>query len=67
MQPVRTELDTVHNERGGGNRTMAMRQEMRRYVCGQCHVEYYFQGAEKRTAVRRVRGPCNSLLTAAAS
>ena len=22
--------------------------EMRAYVCGQCHVEYYFQGAEKR-------------------
>ncbi len=28
--------------------TMATRQEMRAYVCGQCHVEYYFQGAEKR-------------------
>lgn len=26
----------------------ATRQEMRSYVCGQCHVEYYFQGAEKR-------------------
>jgi nitrite reductase (cytochrome c-552) len=21
---------------------------MRSYVCGQCHVEYYFHGAEKR-------------------
>ena len=28
--------------------TMATRQEMRSYVCGQCHVEYYFQGTEKR-------------------
>jgi nitrite reductase (cytochrome c-552) len=28
--------------------TMASRQEMRAYVCGQCHVEYYFQGPEKR-------------------
>jgi nitrite reductase (cytochrome c-552) len=28
--------------------TMATRQEMRTYVCGQCHVEYYFQGPEKR-------------------
>ncbi|MCW5980015.1 MAG: ammonia-forming cytochrome c nitrite reductase subunit c552 [Bryobacteraceae bacterium] len=28
--------------------TMATAQEMRSYVCGQCHVEYYFQGAEKR-------------------
>ena len=27
---------------------MATRQEMRSYVCGQCHVEYYFQGPEKR-------------------
>jgi nitrite reductase (cytochrome c-552) len=27
---------------------MATRQEMRTYVCGQCHVEYYFKGAEKR-------------------
>jgi nitrite reductase (cytochrome c-552) len=26
----------------------ATRQEMRSYVCGQCHVEYYFRGAEKR-------------------
>jgi nitrite reductase (cytochrome c-552) len=29
------------------NRT-ATRQELRTYVCGQCHVEYYFKGAEKR-------------------
>ena len=28
--------------------TMATRQEMRSYVCGQCHVEYYFQGDQKR-------------------
>jgi nitrite reductase (cytochrome c-552) len=27
---------------------MATRQEMRTFVCGQCHVEYYFQGPEKR-------------------
>jgi len=26
----------------------ATRQEMRSYVCGQCHDEYYFQGKEKR-------------------
>ena len=26
----------------------ATRQEMRAYVCGQCHVEYYFKGSEKR-------------------
>jgi nitrite reductase (cytochrome c-552) len=26
----------------------ATRQEMRSYVCAQCHVEYYFKGTEKR-------------------
>ncbi len=26
----------------------ATHQEMRSYVCGQCHVEYYFRGPEKR-------------------
>lgn len=28
--------------------TMATRQEMRSFVCAQCHVEYYFKGDEKR-------------------
>jgi nitrite reductase (cytochrome c-552) len=28
--------------------TMATRQEMRSYVCAQCHVEYYFKGEQKR-------------------
>lgn len=28
--------------------TMATRQEMRAFVCAQCHVEYYFKGDEKR-------------------
>jgi nitrite reductase (cytochrome c-552) len=27
--------------------TLATRQEMRSFVCGQCHVEYYFKGAGK--------------------
>jgi nitrite reductase (cytochrome c-552) len=27
---------------------MATRQEMRSFVCGQCHVEYHFKGPEKR-------------------
>jgi nitrite reductase (cytochrome c-552) len=27
---------------------LATRQEMRSFVCGQCHVEYYFKGPEKR-------------------
>jgi len=28
--------------------TQASRQEMRTFVCGQCHVEYYFKGPSKR-------------------
>lgn len=36
--------------------TMATRQEMRTYVCGQCHVEYYFQGPEKRLTYPWARG-----------
>jgi nitrite reductase (cytochrome c-552) len=28
--------------------TQATRQEMRTFVCAQCHVEYYFKGPEKR-------------------
>jgi nitrite reductase (cytochrome c-552) len=35
---------------------MATRQEMRAYVCGQCHVEYYFKGAEKRLVYPWARG-----------
>lgn len=27
--------------------TMATRQELRSFVCGQCHVEYYFKGPQK--------------------
>ncbi|MCK6598186.1 MAG: ammonia-forming cytochrome c nitrite reductase subunit c552 [Bdellovibrionaceae bacterium] len=27
---------------------MATRQEMRSFVCGQCHVEYYFKGPDKQ-------------------
>ncbi|HEV2800679.1 MAG TPA: ammonia-forming cytochrome c nitrite reductase subunit c552 [Pyrinomonadaceae bacterium] len=34
----------------------ATRQEMRSYVCGQCHVEYYFQGPEKRLVYPWAKG-----------
>jgi nitrite reductase (cytochrome c-552) len=34
----------------------ATRQEMRAFVCGQCHVEYYFRGAEKRLVYPWSRG-----------
>ena len=36
--------------------TMATRQEMRAFVCGQCHVEYYFKGPEKRLTYPWLKG-----------
>jgi nitrite reductase (cytochrome c-552) len=35
---------------------MATRQEMRSFVCGQCHVEYYFKGDEKRLTYPWAKG-----------
>ncbi len=34
----------------------ATRQEMRSYVCGQCHVEYYFKGKEKQLVYPWAKG-----------
>ena len=34
----------------------ATRQEMRAYVCGQCHVEYHFKGPEKRLVYPWAKG-----------
>jgi nitrite reductase (cytochrome c-552) len=34
----------------------ATRQEMRAYVCGQCHVEYYYRGPEKRLTYPWAKG-----------
>jgi nitrite reductase (cytochrome c-552) len=36
--------------------TMASAQEMRSFVCGQCHVEYYFKGKEKRLTFPWAKG-----------
>src|SRR5690606_12527163 len=36
--------------------TQASRQEMRAFVCGQCHVEYYFNGPEKRLTYPWTKG-----------
>lgn len=36
--------------------TMATRQEMRSFVCGQCHVEYFFKGPEKRVTYPWAKG-----------
>ncbi len=42
----------------------ATRQEMRSYVCGQCHVEYYFKGPEKRLTFPWANGlAADSILT----
>lgn len=35
---------------------MATRQGMRAFVCGQCHVEYYFKGPEKRLVYPWAKG-----------
>jgi nitrite reductase (cytochrome c-552) len=35
---------------------MATHQEMRTFVCGQCHVEYYFKGADKRLVYPWAKG-----------
>lgn len=34
----------------------ATRQEMRSFVCGQCHVEYFFEGKEKRLVYPWAKG-----------
>lgn len=41
-------LKEASGQKGYDVNAMATRQEMRSYVCAQCHVEYYFQGPEKR-------------------
>lgn len=35
---------------------LASRQEMRSMTCGQCHVEYYFKGKEKRLTFPWIKG-----------
>jgi nitrite reductase (cytochrome c-552) len=42
--------------RASGRLENATRQEMRSFVCGQCHVEYYFRGPEKRLVYPWVNG-----------
>ncbi len=41
-------LKASQGERDYDVNARATRQEMRAFVCGQCHVEYYFKGPEKR-------------------
>ncbi|HSJ10008.1 MAG TPA: ammonia-forming cytochrome c nitrite reductase subunit c552 [Longimicrobiales bacterium] len=55
MEGIRTLRQTQGVEGYDVNRD-ATRQEMRTFVCGQCHVEYYFRGAEKRLVYPWARG-----------
>ena len=47
MEAMRA-LKATQGVNGYDVNSQATRQEMRTFVCGQCHVEYYFKGPEKR-------------------
>ncbi len=47
IEGIRAYKETV-GVKGFDVNTQATRQEMRAYVCAQCHVEYFFKGPEKR-------------------
>ncbi len=49
-------LKAAQGVKGYDVNTRATRQEMRSFVCGQCHVEYYFKGAEKRLVYPWAKG-----------
>jgi nitrite reductase (cytochrome c-552) len=55
IEGIRT-LKAVQGTRDYDVNTMATRQEMRAFVCGQCHVEYYFRGPEKRLVYPWAKG-----------
>ena len=55
MEGIRAVKRTQGVENFDVNRD-ATRQEMRAYVCGQCHVEYYFRGPEKRLTYPWTKG-----------
>jgi nitrite reductase (cytochrome c-552) len=56
------QMPSIERWRKGGRKgaydvnAMASRQEMRAFVCGQCHVEYYFKGTEKRLTYPWAKG-----------
>jgi nitrite reductase (cytochrome c-552) len=49
-------LKAAHGEPDYDPNRDATRQEMRSFVCGQCHVEYYFKGPEKLLVYPWFRG-----------
>jgi nitrite reductase (cytochrome c-552) len=61
-QPVPQHLASLERWRQQGRKgtydvnQLATRQEMRTFVCGQCHVEYYFKGADKRLTYPWAKG-----------
>ena len=55
IEGIRT-LKAAQGEPNYDVNTMATRQEMRAFVCGQCHVEYYFKGPEKRLTYPWAKG-----------
>lgn len=48
IEGMRDYMAKVHGRKNYDVNKDATRQEMRSFVCGQCHVEYYFKGKEKR-------------------
>jgi nitrite reductase (cytochrome c-552) len=55
MEGIRA-LKASHGVQNYDVNTMATRQEMRSYVCGQCHVTYYFQPPNKRLTFPWAKG-----------
>ena len=51
-----TALKAAQGVKGYDVNRDATRQEMRAFVCGQCHVEYYFKGPDKRLVYPWARG-----------
>jgi nitrite reductase (cytochrome c-552) len=49
-------LKTTQGQKDYDVNKTATRQEMRTYVCAQCHVEYYFKGPEKRLVYPWAKG-----------
>jgi nitrite reductase (cytochrome c-552) len=49
-------LKALQGEKDYDVNKTATRQEMRTYVCAQCHVEYYFKGPEKRLVYPWAKG-----------
>ncbi len=56
IESMREYMASVHGVRDYDVNEDASRQEMRSYVCGQCHVEYYFKGDEKRLTFPWTKG-----------